>query len=71
LARLKLLKTLDRLVAVYPLRAFDAIHLASALIIHGSVPENFLFACFDQKLSLAAVAENLKIFPKDNKIIKR
>ncbi len=59
---------IDRLAAIYPLRGFDVIHLASAFIIHGSVPENFLFACFDQRISLAAAAENLKIFPKDNKI---
>lgn len=61
-------EAIDRLVAIYPLHGFDALHLASALIIHASVPEDFLFACFDQKLSLAAAAENLKIFPQENKI---
>jgi hypothetical protein len=33
---------IDRVVDRYPLRGFDAIHLASALTIREIVPENFL-----------------------------
>ena len=42
-------ETIDKIVRDYPLRGFDAIHLASALIIHKNVSENFLFACYDKK----------------------
>lgn len=55
---------IDNLVALHPLRGFDAIHLASALIIHDTVSEDFLFACFDQRLVRAAKAEGLSSFPE-------
>lgn len=55
---------IDKLVALHPLRGFDAIHLASALMIHENVTEDFFFACFDQRLSMAAKSEDLNIFPK-------
>lgn len=54
---------IDRLVAFHPLRGFDAIHLASALIVNERVPETFLFACFDKRLLKAATTEGLKTFP--------
>lgn len=56
---------IDRLVALHPLRGFDAIHLASALIVNKRVPENFLFACFDKRLLKAAITEGLKTFPAE------
>jgi len=56
-------ETIDRVLAKHPLRGFDAIHLASALITHKKVSEEFFFACFDQKLSHAAQMEGLQIFP--------
>ena len=56
---------IDKMVALYPLRGFDAIHLASALIIEETIQKNFLFVCFDQRLSIAAQSEGLKIFPAD------
>ena len=54
---------IDRLIALHPLRGFDAIHLASALIVNERVPETFLFACFDRRLLKAAITEGLKTFP--------
>jgi predicted nucleic acid-binding protein len=56
---------IDRVVDRYPLRGFDAIHLASALTIREIVPENFLFACFDDRLSRAARSEGLQTFPEN------
>jgi len=54
---------IDRVVEGYPLRGFDAIHLASALVIHEKLPEHFLFACFDDRLAFAAQSEGLQIYP--------
>ena len=54
---------IDKTVSRYPLRGFDAIHLASALIVHDSLPEEFLFACYDQKLLGAAHKAGLKTLP--------
>jgi predicted nucleic acid-binding protein len=52
-----------RVVESYPLRGFDAIHLASAVLTRGSLPDDFLFACFDQRLAQAAREEGLVTFP--------
>ena len=54
---------IDRAVEGYPLRGFDAIHLASAMVIHERLPEDFVFACFDDRLSRAARSEGLETFP--------
>ena len=54
---------IDKMVAFYPLRGFDAIHLASALIVDETIKKDFLFVCFDQRLSTAAQSEGLKTFP--------
>jgi len=54
---------IERLAGNYPLRGFDAIHLASAVLTLERLPEDFLFACFDQRLAQAAREEGLKIFP--------
>ena len=37
---------IDKVLAAHPLRGFDAIHLASALIVRENVQEDFLFAKF-------------------------
>jgi len=58
-------ESIDRIVANYALRGFDAIHLASALMIHERVPEHFVFACFDRMLIQAAQTEGLKTLPTD------
>jgi predicted nucleic acid-binding protein len=54
---------IDRVLASHALRGFDAIHLASALVIREAFPENLLFACFDKRLINAARAEGLKTLP--------
>ena len=54
---------IDRVVERYPLRGFDAIHLASAMVIHERLSENFVFACFDDRLAGAAQSEGLATFP--------
>lgn len=54
---------IDRLLKRYPLRGFDAIHLASGVLVHEHLADNLVFACFDQKLLLAAQQEGLKTFP--------
>ena len=51
---------IDKVVQNHSLRGFDAIHLASALIIHEKLPHDFFFACFDQKLNHAARTEGLE-----------
>ena len=45
---------IDKMVAHYPLRGSDAIHLAPALIVHERLLEEFLFACYDNKLLQAS-----------------
>jgi uncharacterized protein len=57
-------EAVDRVLAEYPLRGFDAIHLASATLVRQSLPENFVFACFDQRLAQAAKADGFEIFPQ-------
>lgn len=56
-------QTIDRIVASHPLRGFDAIHLASALMTHEKLPEDFYFACFDHRLLAAARMEGLQTLP--------
>lgn len=55
---------IDKMVSHYPLRGFDAIHLASALIVHDRLPEKFLFACYDNKLLQAAQSAGLQTLPE-------
>ena len=55
-------KHIDKVLQKHFLRGFDAIHLASALIIYERVPQNFFFACFDQKLNQAAQLEGMESF---------
>ena len=57
-------ETIDKIVGDYPLRGFDAIHLASALIIYEGISEDFLFACYDKKLILAAQKTGLQTLPE-------
>lgn len=53
------------LVARYPLRGFDAIHLATANAARRSVPECSTFACFDKKLNGAAAGELFTLLTAD------
>lgn len=53
---------IDNVLQKHPLRGFDAIHLASALVIYEKFPRTFFFACFDQRLNQAARLESLPSF---------
>ncbi len=57
-------EVVDQVIGSYPLRGFDAIHLASATLMRQALPEDFLFACFDQRLSMAAKDEGFETFPR-------
>jgi hypothetical protein len=54
---------MDTLVDRHALRGFDLIHLASALTLRERLGEDFLFACFDDRLLAAARAEGLHTYP--------
>lgn len=49
-----------RLVERHPLRGYDALHLASALLLKDRVRVPVRFLCFDARLHEAAVAEGLE-----------
>lgn len=50
----------SRLAGAHSLRAYDALHLASATSVRG---ERFAFACWDHELREAADAEGLTLVP--------
>jgi len=54
---------IDRALTTHPLRGFDAIHLASAMILHEKFLESLLFICFDKRLTQAAQSEGIKTYP--------
>jgi uncharacterized protein len=54
---------INRAVERYPLRGFDLVHLASAMVIRERLPQDFVFACFDERLARAARSEGCEIFP--------
>jgi predicted nucleic acid-binding protein len=56
-----LIKNAGRLAEKHALRAYDAIHLASAVIVHGQGDRPITFSCFDVRLSRAARREGLSI----------
>ena len=49
------------LASVYMVRGFDAVHLATAVAARRAVPELTVFACFDKRLSRAAVGEEFEL----------
>ncbi len=57
--------SVERLISRHFLRGFDAIHLASALVVQERLSERFLFACFDVRLAAAARSEGLATIPPD------
>jgi len=59
----RLNETIHKVIAKHGLRGFDAIHLAAALTIGAAVKNNFLFACYDERLRRAAQAEGLETLP--------
>jgi len=56
-----ILRESARLSEVHRLRAYDAIHLASASAVHGHVVEPFLFGCWDHDLEKAARREGFEL----------
>jgi predicted nucleic acid-binding protein len=48
------------------LRAYDSVHLASALSWKGVTGEEVVFACFDKNLVTAAREEGLFVWPEGN-----
>lgn len=54
---------IDKAVENNPLKGFDAVHLASAMMIQERLDEKLLFMCFDEKLLYAAQKEGIKTFP--------
>ena len=56
-------ETIHSIATKHPLRGFDAIHLASAIITSERINDTFLFACFDQRLLTGAQMEGLATFP--------
>jgi hypothetical protein len=56
-------KTIKRVTAAHPLKRFDAIHLASALIMQQRISEEFVFACYDKSLNKSAGKEGLITLP--------
>jgi predicted nucleic acid-binding protein len=51
----------SELVEKHPLRALDALHLASALFLRERVRSDVFFSSFDGKLNEAAQAEGLAV----------
>ena len=50
-----------RSLAQHPLRAYDAVQLASALAARAADPELTTFVCFDEMLAAAARAEGFRV----------
>ncbi len=51
------------LLARHPLRAADAGQLGAALLVHEQLAQPLTFVCLDQRLSLAAERESLRVLP--------
>lgn len=58
-----LMRLAGRLAATHALRAYDAIHLASAKILREKLAEPVFFASWDARLGAAARKEGLEIMP--------
>lgn len=54
-------RTIGHLVSEHPLRGFDAIHLASALVLTASSQMDLVFASADRRLVEAAGKEGLAV----------
>lgn len=57
-----ILSVLNNRVIKYPLRALDAIHLASAIWVEDILEERPIFVCADDPLNGAAKKEGFKVF---------
>ena len=54
-----LIKRAGQLAETFALRGYDAVHLASAVIVGEQGSQAVMFACFDEKLSRAARRQGL------------
>lgn len=59
----EILDEAGRSVARHPLRAFDAVQLASAIVARTQDASLTEFACFDERLADAARAEGFAVLP--------
>lgn len=57
----KLILATQPLIFEHDLRGYDAVHLASALVLKREAATEILFSCFDRKLNRAAKAEGLQV----------
>ncbi len=55
----------ERLLAVHPLRAADALQLAAALLWARGATNEHAFVCFDERLRQAAVREGFSLLPDE------
>jgi predicted nucleic acid-binding protein len=55
----------ERLLSIHPLRAADALQLASALIWAQETPRGLDFVCLDQNLREGALKEGFFVLPSD------
>jgi len=55
----------ERLLSIHPLRAADALQLASALIWAQETPPGLGFVCLDQNLRQEALKEGFSVLPPD------
>ncbi len=55
----------ERLLSIHPLRAADALQLASALIWAQEAPRGLDFVCLDQTLREGALKEGFSVLPSD------
>jgi len=53
----------ERLLSIHPLRAADALQLASALIWAQETPRGLGFVCLDQNLREGALKEGFSVLP--------
>ncbi len=58
-----LIRDAARIAEVYGLRAYDAIHLASALLLRHRLSAPIVFGCWDTELKSTAPKVGLQIFP--------
>jgi predicted nucleic acid-binding protein len=56
-------QTAQRLLRVHPLRAADALQLASAVVVCDHRPQTWGFVCLDDRLSAAAEREGFQLRP--------
>lgn len=57
----RLNQSIESLLMRHPLRGFDAIHLASALVFKELKNSDIRFVCFDRSLNEAALLEGLSV----------